>query len=868
MTSIADRLSAALVGRYRVERELGAGGMATVYLADDLRHQRRVAIKVLRQDLAAALGAERFHREIRIAAGLQHPHIVPLYDSGEADGLLFYVMPYVSGMSVREKLRKERELPVNDAARILRDVADALAAAHEHGVVHRDLKPENVMLSGRHALVTDFGVAKAVSEASGNQTLTAIGLTLGTPAYMAPEQVTADANLDHRADIYAFGVLAYELLTGDPPFTGLSAQEVLAAHVTAQPVGVSTHRGAIPAPLALLIMRCLEKKPADRWQRADELVGQLEAILTHDGAATPKPRLPAHKLRRRGRMLVAAGLATMAVVLAVAVNKLGSEDLPLDANRVLVAPFAIQESVPDASALATRLESSIVEGLRRADLGVITDSRTALAEASFDDTSATALAEIRVALQLARSVQAGFTIVGRILPMGDSVQVEAKLLDTGTGAEAIPIPRQKGALGAVAFLVDVVAQRIMGGLAIHRDPLWGAAFPGASAITYAAYRSFKEGDRHFLRSEFQQAGERYRQAYEMDTTFVFAAIHYGTRMYNAGNHAVVDSLGVALDSRRSTMSRFEIQYLNRLLAWNRGDMNAFYTSSRELARIAPQSILARNFAARAGLFVNRVAESYKELQAIDPSEYSFPGIQPGIFLDLTSAAHKLGDHEAELDWVHRWSAHPQNERPLTTRQLEARALVGLKQVSKVSEILPQLLTMRADGNLGPAGAALAIIAELRWHGHDTAAARLSQLALQRTASTLSGVQLLQYLIFAGDLDAAAAAGDSLLRVTPEDRDVLHWTGAVAAARKEYTRARELMRQLEQRVRPYDNGRTSLRLAQILALMGERELAVQMLDRAFNEGSGNGFTGYTFHAQYGLEPLRGYAPFEAFVKPKE
>jgi tRNA A-37 threonylcarbamoyl transferase component Bud32/tetratricopeptide (TPR) repeat protein len=869
MTSPTDRLSAALVGRYRVERELGAGGMATVYLADDLRHQRRVAIKVLRQDLAAALGAERFHREITIAAGLQHPHIVPLYDSGDADGLLFYVMPFVSGMSVREKLRKERELPINDAVRILRDVADALATAHDCGVVHRDLKPENVMISGRHALVTDFGVAKAVSESAGNQTLTSIGVTLGTPAYMSPEQATAYPTVDHRADIYAFGVMAYELLTGGPPFTGPSAQEVLAAHVTAAPEAVSQRRSAIPPALALLVMRCLEKRPADRWQRTGELIVQLEAILAQeDGTGrheTRRLRLNAGKRRRWA--LVAAGLATSAVIVAVAMYGLGSGNPRLDTNRVLVAPFAIQGSVPDAGTLATRLESSIVEGLRRADLGTITDSRTAVAEASFGDTSTSALADIRVALRLARDVQAGLTIVGRILPMNDSVQVEAKLLDTRTGTEAIPIPVQIVGFGGEAFVVDGVTQRIMGAVAIHRDPTWGGAFPGASAITYGAYRSFKEGDQHFLRSEFQLAGNRYRQAYEMDTTFVFAAIHYGNRMYNSGNYAAVDSLGAALAPRRSTMSRFEIQYLNRMLAWNRGDMNAFYTSSRELARIAPRSILARNLAARAGLFVNRVTESYRELQAIDPSEYSFPGIQPGIFLDLTNAAHKLGDHEAELDWVRRWSVHPQNERPLTTRQAEARALVGLGQLSKVSEIFQQLLTMRPDGNLRPSGAALDILRELRWHGHDTTAVRLSQDALKRTASTLTGVELVEYLVVGSDLAAAAAAADSLLRVTPEDQNALYWTGAVAAVRGEIDRAREIMRRLEQNVRRYDNGRTSLRLAQILALMSEKETAVQMLAKAFAEGSGNGFTGATFRAQYGLEPLRGFAPFEAFVKPK-
>src|SRR3954447_23542236 len=257
-----DSLRAALAGRYTLERELGAGGMATVYLAQDLRHERKVALKLLREELSASLGKERFLREIKVAAALQHPHILPLYDSGAVDNLLYYVMPYVDGPSLRDKLAKEGELPIGEAARILRDVADALTEAHRHGVVHRDLKPENVMLRGRHALVMDFGVAKALSEATGRQSLTTVGVALGTPTYMAPEQAVADPHVDHRADIYAFGVVAYELLAARPPFTGTNPQQILAAHVTAAAEPVTIHRSMPPA-LAALVMRCLEKRPAD-----------------------------------------------------------------------------------------------------------------------------------------------------------------------------------------------------------------------------------------------------------------------------------------------------------------------------------------------------------------------------------------------------------------------------------------------------------------------------------------------------------------------------------------------------------------------------------------------------------------------------
>ena len=313
MTPIPPGLAAAVADRYRIERELGQGGMATVYLAADLRHDRKVALKVLRPELAATIGPERFLREIRIAAQLQHPHILPLLESGEAGGFVYYVMPYVAGESLRERLARERELPVADAVRLLAEIVDALGHAHANGVVHRDVKPDNVMVSGRHALVMDFGVAKAVSEASGRNTLTTAGVALGTPAYMAPEQAAADPHVDHRADIYAVGVMGYELLAGRPPFVGGTPQQVLAAHVTQQPDPVSRHRPGIPVALDQLLMRCLAKRPADRWQSAEELLAQLEPLATPSGGITPTATRPIEGWKPAGRSKLTIGLAAIAV---------------------------------------------------------------------------------------------------------------------------------------------------------------------------------------------------------------------------------------------------------------------------------------------------------------------------------------------------------------------------------------------------------------------------------------------------------------------------------------------------------------------------------------------------------------------------
>ena len=275
-----EHLTALFGGRYHVERELGVGGMATVYLARDIKHDRPVAIKVLRPELSHSLGTERFLREIRIVAKLQHPHILGLIDSGESDGMLYYVMPYVPGESLRTRLAREGELPVSEAVWVLREIADALAHAHTQQIIHRDIKPENVLFTSRHAQVADFGIARAVAEAAADGPITATGIVVGSPAYMAPEQASSDPLMDHRADIYAFGVLAYEVLTGIPPFTAPSAVQLVAAHMTRMPDPLSRHRPGIPESLEEVVIKCLAKRPADRFQRAEDIVSKLDALLT------------------------------------------------------------------------------------------------------------------------------------------------------------------------------------------------------------------------------------------------------------------------------------------------------------------------------------------------------------------------------------------------------------------------------------------------------------------------------------------------------------------------------------------------------------------------------------------------------------
>jgi serine/threonine-protein kinase len=275
MTDIVDRLKTALADRYRIERELGSGGMATVYLAEDLKHRRQVAVKVLRPELAAVLGAHRFLNEINVTAQLQHPHILPLFDSGEADGLLYYVMPYVEGVSLEERLRREKQLSIEESLRITGAVASALSHAHRHGVLHRDIKPGNILLHEGDATVADFGIAVAVRAAAGDR-LTETGLSLGTPQYMSPEQATGDRELDARSDVYSLGAVLYEMLAGDPPHTGPTVQAVISKVVTEHPRPVGELRDTVPVHIETALDKALAKLPADRFTTAEEFAVALE----------------------------------------------------------------------------------------------------------------------------------------------------------------------------------------------------------------------------------------------------------------------------------------------------------------------------------------------------------------------------------------------------------------------------------------------------------------------------------------------------------------------------------------------------------------------------------------------------------------
>ena len=357
------RLAAALAGRYRIERELGAGGMATVYLAEDLKHDRKVAIKVLKPELAAVLGAERFVVEIKTTAALSHPHILPLFDRGTADGFLFYVMPYIQGETIREKLNRETQFGVDEAVRIAREVADALDYAHRHGVIHRDIKPENILLHDGRAMVMDFGIALAVSAAAGGR-MTETGLSLGTPHYMSPEQATAEKEITGRSDVYSLASVLYEMLAGEPPHTGGAAQQVIMKIITDTARPVSALRKNVPANVDAAVTKALEKLPADRFASAREFADALANTSYTSGSATGTASRRAASPWNRLTIAFAAASGALAVALGVNVYSRSTASAPAQAVRFAITdddslqvesgstrPFAIS---PDGRAIVFR----------------------------------------------------------------------------------------------------------------------------------------------------------------------------------------------------------------------------------------------------------------------------------------------------------------------------------------------------------------------------------------------------------------------------------------------------------------------------------------------------------------------------------
>jgi serine/threonine-protein kinase len=487
MADLLERLQDALASRYRVERELGAGGMAVVFLAEDFRHHRQVALKVLRPELAAEIGPERFLREIETAAGLSHPHILPLHDSGEAGGFLYFVMPYVEGESLRERITREKQLPLDDALQIAREVADALSYAHRHGVIHRDIKPENILLQSGHAVVADFGIARAITVAGGGAR-TAAGMVLGTPAYMSPEQATGSGNLDGRSDLYSLGCVLYEMLAGQSPFTGPTAESLLRQHLMVQAPSITYLRSTVPDWVAAAVQRALAKTPADRFIA----VAQFSEALAH----------------RESALLPAASTGAMATP---------APDVAVyERTAIAVLPFQNLSGEGPHAYFAGGLHDELLTQLAKvAALKVI--SRTSVM--GYQGTS-------KLLKQIARELGVGSVVEGSAQVAGERLRVNVQLIDAATDVH-LWAERYDRTLDDAFEIQSEVAQQIVaavGAALTSAEHGRLMAPPTANAEAYRLYMQGREywGRPGYVRENCEIAQQLYERALELDPDFALA----------------------------------------------------------------------------------------------------------------------------------------------------------------------------------------------------------------------------------------------------------------------------------------------------------------------------------------------------------
>ncbi|MGE5688759.1 MAG: protein kinase domain-containing protein [Gemmatimonadota bacterium] len=564
-----NQLQASLADRYRIERELGRGGMATVFLARDLKHDRPVALKVLHPHLAQVLGPDRFLREIRLCARLQHPHILAVHDSGDADGQLWFTMPYVEGETLRSRLQRETQLPVNDALRITCEVADALHYAHQHGVIHRDIKPENILLSGGHAQLADFGIARALLPDS-DERLTESGISLGTPRYMSPEQAMAQRDVDARTDIYSLGCVLYELLTGEPPFTGPTPQAVLAKRLSEPVPHLRTGRD-VPLALERAVTRALARSPADRFSTAAEFAAALRSdrladdVGATDTLVTPRPRRPIAKP-------VALGVALLLLALGgyAAFRRLGTpRAAPLASAAVL--PFADLSPEKDQQYFSDGLTEELITTLSQ-----VPGLRVAARTSSFQFKGQNPDVH-----EVGRKLDVGAVLEGSVRKSGRRLRVSAQLIDAKDGYQLWSESYDRDLADVFAVQEDV-ARSIVAALRVRLAPAPAAALavrPTGDLQAYDLYLKGRFAWNQRTGPSLQEAVRYLEQAVARDSTFAraWAALADAYLLvvpYAGGSPAdtwrkaqAAAGKALALDST-SAEAYTSLAYGNTIYAWN------------------------------------------------------------------------------------------------------------------------------------------------------------------------------------------------------------------------------------------------------------------------------------------------------------
>ena len=537
MADLVTELQRAVGDTYKIERELGAGGMSQVFLATEASLNRQVVIKVLPPEMTSAVSAARFKREMELTAQLQHPHVLPVLSAGAKEDLLYYVTPFIAGESLRHRLGREGALPLTIALRIVREVADALAYAHRNGVLHRDIKPENVLLEDDHAILADFGIARAMSS-SGGEGLTGTGMSIGTAGYMAPEQVTGDKNIDARADIYALAVVAYEMIAGHPPFTGKSAQAVAVAHLTTAPVPLAEVRPGVSAAVSDAIGRALAKDPEDRFQSAAEFRDALESAGSGTGASASRPRS-----QRQIVMMAAAAVVLLSLLAGGGLFLRGRAPRTLDPNMLAIAPFDVFS--PDLQLWKEGLVDVLARNIDGAGpLRTVSPSVVVRRwKGRADKESARALAQ---------ATGASLAVFGSLEKVGgDSVRATVTLLDAQSGGAVAELRRNESA-SRMDKLVDSLTIGLLRELG-RTHPVGAVRLAGIGSSSLPAMKAFLQGEQYNRRTAWDSALANYERAIALDSNFALA-LHRASTVRGWVN-GIADSISVVYENRAAAHLR-------------------------------------------------------------------------------------------------------------------------------------------------------------------------------------------------------------------------------------------------------------------------------------------------------------------------
>jgi serine/threonine protein kinase/Tfp pilus assembly protein PilF len=661
MATLTDRLRTALTDRYAVDREVGRGGMATVYLAQDLKHARQVALKVLHPELAATLGPDRFLREIQIAAGLQHPHILPLYDSGRADGLLYYVMPFVEGESLRDKLRTTPQLPVEEAVRIARDVAAALDYAHRHGVVHRDIKPENVMLHEGEAIVTDFGIAKAVS-AAGAETLTQTGMAVGTPTYMSPEQAMGEGEPDGRSDVYSLGCMLFEMLTGNPPFTGSTAQALITRRFTEPVPSVRATRAEVTAELEGVVTRSLAREPAQRYDTASQVVRALGSpkVVTPPGAS------------------------------AFAIPAVAQK------TSIAVLPFADMSPQKDQDYFCEGIAEEIINALSKIEALRVISRSSAFAFKGQN-------LDIR---KVGEQLGVGTVLEGSIRKAGNRLRISAQLVSVA-GGHHLWSERYDRELEDVFAIQDEIGANIVKALrGVVLSEKEKQAIERSPAADIKAYDFYLRGRQYFhqwRKKGVEYARRMFEHAMEIDPTYARAyagAADCCTALYTWWDASKANLEGADTYSRKALEldpNLAEAHEARGLALTLRKEYDEAETEFETAIRLNPKLFEAYYFFARARLAQGRYAEAaalFEQASQVRPEDFQAPLIVAQVYNSLGRPAEAEAAYRKGIQLVEQHLAlNPDESRALV---LGAGAHVQLGNPERGLELARQATALDPD----------------------------------------------------------------------------------------------------------------------------------------------------------------------------